>query len=86
VVQEVAKFYGDLYNFAVRDINVVLVEVSPEGDSAYINDVEQSVLETIESYGGQAGAIVGYQCGVAARKVRMGNICGSSCFRNAARA
>jgi putative ABC transport system permease protein len=69
VVQEIAKSYGNLYNFAVRDINVVLVEISAEGDSAHINDVEQSVLETIESYGGQAGAIVGYQCGVAARKV-----------------
>jgi putative ABC transport system permease protein len=69
VVQEIAKFYGDLYSFAVRDINVVLVEISPEGDSAQITDVEQSVLRTIEFYGGQAGAIVGYQCGVAARNV-----------------
>lgn len=69
VVQEIAKFYGNLYNFAVRDINVVLVEISPEGDSAHISAVEQSVLETMESYAGQAGAIVGYQCGVAARKV-----------------
>jgi putative ABC transport system permease protein len=69
VVQEIAKFYGNLYNFAVRDINVVLVEISPEGDSAYISAVEQSVLGTMESYAGQAGAIVGYQCGVAARKV-----------------
>jgi putative ABC transport system permease protein len=69
VVQEIAKTYGNLYNFAVRDINVVLVEISPEGDSAFIAAVEKSVLETIESYGGQAGAIVGYQCGVAARKV-----------------
>ncbi len=69
VVQEIAEFYGDLYNFAVRDINVVLVEISPEGDSAYISAVEQSVLGTMESYAGQAGAIVGYQCGVAARKV-----------------
>jgi putative ABC transport system permease protein len=69
VVQEIAGFYGDLYNFAVRDINVVLVEISPEGDSAYISAVEQSVLGTMESYAGQAGAIVGYQCGVAARRV-----------------
>ena len=69
VVQEIAEFYGNLYNFGVKDINVVLVEIAPEGDSAYISDVEQSVLETIESYGGQTGAIVGYQCGVAARKV-----------------
>jgi putative ABC transport system permease protein len=69
VVQEIVKFYGDLYNFAVRDINVVLVEISPEGDASHIAAVEQSVLETVEEYGGQAGAIVGYQCGVAARKV-----------------
>ena len=69
VVQEIAEFYGNLYNFGVKDINVVLVEIAPEGNSAYISDVEQSVLETIESYGGQAGSIVGYQCGVAARKV-----------------
>ena len=69
VVQEIAKFYGDLNNFAVRDINVILVEISAEGDSAYINAVEQSVLGTVEVYAGQAGAVVGYQCGVAARKV-----------------
>jgi putative ABC transport system permease protein len=69
VVQEIAKFYGNLYNFAVRDINVVLVEISAEGDSAQINAVEKSVLETMESYGGQVGAIVGYQCSVAARNV-----------------
>ncbi len=69
VVQEIAKFYGNLYNFGVKDINVVLVEISPEGDPAYISAVEQSALETMESYAGQAGAIVGYQCGVAARKV-----------------
>jgi putative ABC transport system permease protein len=69
VVQEIAKAQGELYNFAVRDINVVLVEISGEGDSTFIASVEKSVLETIESYGGQAGAIVGYQCGVAARKV-----------------
>jgi len=69
VVQEIAKNQGELYNFAVRDINVVLVEISGEGDSTFIASVEKSVLETIESFGGQAGAIVGYQCGVAARKV-----------------
>jgi putative ABC transport system permease protein len=69
VVQEIAKFYGDLYSFGVKDINVVLVEISPEGDSAQISDVEQSVLRTVEFYGGQAGSIVGYQCGVAARNV-----------------
>ena len=68
-VQEIAQFYGNLYNFGVKDINVVLVEISPEGDSAYISEVEQSALRTMESYGGQTGAIVGYQCGVAARKV-----------------
>ena len=69
VVQEITRFYGDLYNFAVRDINIILVEISAEGDSEYISSVEQSVLETVESYGGQVGSIVGYQCGVAARKV-----------------
>jgi putative ABC transport system permease protein len=69
VVQEIAMFYGDIYNFAVRDINVVVVEISSEGNSAFISAVEQSVLGTVESYAGQAGAIVGYQCGVAARKV-----------------
>ena len=69
VVQEITRFYGDLYNFAVRDINIILVEISAEGDSEYISSVGQSVLETVESYGGQVGSIVGYQCGVAARKV-----------------
>lgn len=69
VVQEIARFYGDLYNFAVRDVNIILVEISPTGDSEYINTVEQSVLGTLESYAGQAGALVGYQCGFTARKV-----------------
>jgi putative ABC transport system permease protein len=69
VVQEIARFYGNLYNFAVRDVNVILVEISPKGDSEYINTVEQSVLGTLESYAGQAGAVVGYQCGFTARKV-----------------
>jgi putative ABC transport system permease protein len=69
VVQEIARSYANLYNFGVKDINVVLVEISSEGDAAYISTVEQSVLETLESYAGQSGAIVGYQCGVAARKV-----------------
>jgi len=69
VVQEIVRSYGDLYNFAVRDINIILVEISPKGDSEYINTVEQSVLGTLESYAGQAGALVGYQCGFTARKV-----------------
>jgi putative ABC transport system permease protein len=69
VVQEIARSYGDLYNFAVRDVNIILVEISPTGDSEYINTVEQSVLGTLESYTGQAGAVVGYQCGFTARKV-----------------
>ena len=69
VVQEIARSYGDLYNFAVRDVNIILVEISPTGDSEYINTVEQSVLGTLESYAGQAGALVGYQCGFTARKV-----------------
>jgi putative ABC transport system permease protein len=69
VVQEIARSYGDLYNFAVRDVNIILVEISPTGDSEYINTVEQSVLGTLESYAGKAGAVVGYQCGFTARKV-----------------
>jgi putative ABC transport system permease protein len=69
MVQQIAKSYGDLYNFRVEDINVVLVEISSEGDSAQINDVEQAVLRAVEFYGGQVGSIVGYQCGVAVRKV-----------------
>ena len=35
-VQNIASYYGDLYNFAVKDINLVLVEISAQGDSAYI--------------------------------------------------
>jgi putative ABC transport system permease protein len=69
VVQEIAEYYGGLYNFGVRDINVVLVEISPEGDAAYIDSVKQSVLNELEVYSGAEGALVGYQCGVAARKV-----------------
>ncbi len=69
VVQSIARSYGNLYNFAVQDINVVLVEISSKGDSIYINTVEQSVLDNLESYAGQTGAVVGYQCGSIARKV-----------------
>jgi putative ABC transport system permease protein len=69
VVQEIARSYGDLYNFAVRDLNIILVEISPTGNSEHINTVEQAVLGTLESYAGQAGALVGYQCGFTARKV-----------------
>jgi putative ABC transport system permease protein len=45
------------------------VEISPTGNSEHINTVEQAVLGTLESYAGQAGALVGYQCGFTARKV-----------------
>jgi len=69
VVQSIARYYGELYGFAVRDTNVVLVEVVSKGDADYISTVEQSVLGTLESYAGKTGTIVGYQCGVAARKV-----------------
>ena len=69
VVQEIAQSYGTLLNFLVSDINVVLVEISPIGDVEYLNSVKQSVLETLEFEVGKKGAIVGYQCGVKARKV-----------------
>jgi putative ABC transport system permease protein len=69
LVQEIARYYGDLYGFAVRDINLVAVEISSTGNDEYINTVEQSVLGTLESFAGQPGTIVGYQCGYAARKV-----------------
>jgi ABC-type antimicrobial peptide transport system permease subunit len=68
-VQEIAKYYGNLYYFGVKDINVILVEISPEGDATQISNVEQSVLKTVEFYGGQTGSIIGYQCSVAARKI-----------------
>jgi putative ABC transport system permease protein len=69
VVQDIARYYGELYNFGVGDANVVLVEISPRGDENYLNSVEKNVLETVETYAGQKGAIVGYQCGLSARKV-----------------
>jgi putative ABC transport system permease protein len=69
VVQQIARYYGDLYNFAVSDINVVLVEISPEGDAEYSSSVKQSVLEMLEFQAGEKGFIVGYQCDVAARNV-----------------
>lgn len=69
LVQEIARYYGNLYNFAVRDINVVLVEIAPKGNAQYISTVQQSVMGTLESYAGQTGALVGYQCGFIARKV-----------------
>jgi putative ABC transport system permease protein len=68
-VQNIASYYGDLYNFAVKDINVVLVEISAQGDSSDISAVQKSVLDTVESYGGRPGAVVGYQCGLVAREV-----------------
>jgi len=69
VVQNIARFYADLFNFVVREANVVLVEISPQGDEAYINTVKQHVLQTLESYAGRKGALSGYQCAVEARKV-----------------
>ena len=69
LVQKIARYYGDIYGFAVRDINLVAVEISSTGNEEYINTVEQSVLGTLESFAGKTGAIVGYQCGYAARKV-----------------
>jgi putative ABC transport system permease protein len=68
-VQEIARHYGELYDFAVSDINVVLVEISAKGDDQSIGQVEQSVLQKLESDVGTSGAIVGYQCGILARKV-----------------
>ena len=68
-VQEIAKYYGNLYGFTVRDINVILVEVSSQGGSNYITSVETSVQNTLEDYAGKPGAIVGYQCSSAARNV-----------------
>jgi putative ABC transport system permease protein len=53
----------------VNDINAVLVEISPMGDTEYVDAVKQSVLETLEFEAGRKGTIVGYQCDVEARKV-----------------
>jgi putative ABC transport system permease protein len=69
VVQNMARSYADFYDFQVSDFNVVLVEISPEGDVEYLSIVKQSVLETLEFQAGKKGAIVGYQCDVSARKV-----------------
>jgi putative ABC transport system permease protein len=69
VVQSIAHFYGDLYGFSVRDINAIAVEVSSQGNANFINAIEQSALQKLESYAGTPGAVVGYQCGSAARKV-----------------
>ena len=38
VVQEIARSYGDIYSFAVSDINVVLVEISAKGDAEYLSN------------------------------------------------
>jgi putative ABC transport system permease protein len=69
VVQEIARYYGSLYLFEMDDINVILVEISPEGNSTYINTVEKEVLGVLNEYSGEVGAVVGYQCSLAARKV-----------------
>jgi putative ABC transport system permease protein len=53
----------------VGDINLVLVEISAQGDSAYISSVQKSVLNTVESCGAKNGAEVGYQCGYIARNI-----------------
>jgi putative ABC transport system permease protein len=68
-VQEISRYYGGVYGFAVGDTNLVLVEISAQGDSAYISSVEKTVLDTVELYGAKDGAIVGYQCGYIARDV-----------------
>ena len=68
-VQELVNYYGERYNFLVDEINVVLVEIAPVGDSDYINNVKNSVLETLELEVGTKGTIAGYQCGVKARSV-----------------
>jgi len=69
MVQDITRYYGNLYGFSVRDINLVAVEISSTGNDEYISTVEQSVLGTLESFAGRTGAVVGYQCGYAARKV-----------------
>ena len=69
MVQDITRYYGDLYGFSVRDVNLVAVEISSTGNDEYISTVEQSVLGTLESFAGRTGAVVGYQCGYAARKV-----------------
>ncbi len=68
-VQDIARHYGQLYNFAVRDINVVLVEIAATGDAQYIATVQNSALDALQSFAGQTGALVGYQCGFIARGV-----------------
>jgi putative ABC transport system permease protein len=69
VVQEIAHSYGTLLGFIVYDVNVVLVEISPLGDTEYLNTVKESVLDTLEYEVGTKGALAGYQCGVKARKI-----------------
>ncbi|MCW4021943.1 MAG: FtsX-like permease family protein [Candidatus Bathyarchaeota archaeon] len=69
VVQEIGKHYARLYLFEMDDINVVLVEMSSEGNSTAINSLEKDVLETLNDYTGEIGTVVGYQCSTAARKV-----------------
>jgi putative ABC transport system permease protein len=69
VVHEIARYYGDVYGFAVSNINVVVVEISAKGDAEFINMVERSALTVLESYSGRSGAIVGYQCGFVARRI-----------------
>ena len=69
VVQDLARSYSELYSIQVNDINAVLVEISPIGDTEYVNTVKQSALETMEFEAGKKGTIVGYQCDVEARKV-----------------
>ena len=68
-VQKIAQSYGALYQFSVNEFNVLLVEISPIGDTEYANTVKRAVLETLEFEVGKKGAIAGYQCDVKARKV-----------------
>jgi len=52
-----------------EDINVVLVEVAPKGDTEEVIRVQRSVLETLEAYVGKSGSIAGYSCYAPARNV-----------------
>ena len=68
-VQSMALFYSNYYGFQMSEFNVVLVEVSSEGDAEDLEMIKQVVLATLEFQAGEEGALVGYQCGVSARKV-----------------
>jgi putative ABC transport system permease protein len=70
VVRDIMRSYsGSNYTLGSGDSNIVLVEVAHVGETEEVDRVKKSVLETLETYVGKKGSLVGYGCYVPARDV-----------------